>query len=575
MSPIAGRCNPLKHRCNGFGNRPSISSRFPGILVVARSGTKLALTANTHFERNIHKTGRITVRSRCLRRIAGSVAVLTILAGALFTAVFAAEVSPLTARIVAENYLAHHVHLHGEWGGSPTPEITDSETIRYQDMLIAFNFRVHPAGHLLVSGWDEFSPVVLHSTRTEFDPERIHLPGAVESWVIPEMHQAYMDIASKRSAVEAATPYAESRVAQAWAVFGDTTKRLSTGIMPAGYTFATTGPLLSTQWNQSSPYNQDCPVIPGQCTTYVGCVALAFAQLMKYWNWPDRGVGSKTYYWSAGGENLSADFDHEYYWDRMPNVLSAGSTSAQKDAVARLCSDAGIAAEMQYGCSGSGSYMWADQVLGTYFKYKNTMLRRYRSNFTASQWLALFKQEFEALPGRPVILSIWTTSGGGHETVADGYQTGVTDKIHINMGWGGWYDGWYDITHNFTAAYEWSATQQVIVIGIEPDRPAQNPPVADFTADRVSGAKPLYVQFTSTVSGGAVDTYLWNFGDGGASLEANPGYTYTQEGAYTVSLSVSGSSGSDQKIRTNYITVGARKAGAMPISILQFLLNED
>ena len=50
----------------------------------------------------------------------------------------------------------------------------------------------------------------------------------------------------------------------------------------------------TAQWHQGSPYNDRCPVLtPGtdeHCV--VGCNALAAAQIMYYWKWPDAGVGT-------------------------------------------------------------------------------------------------------------------------------------------------------------------------------------------------------------------------------------------------------------------------------------------
>ncbi|MBW1735877.1 MAG: PKD domain-containing protein, partial [Deltaproteobacteria bacterium] len=44
-------------------------------------------------------------------------------------------------------------------------------------------------------------------------------------------------------------------------------------------------------------------------------------------------------------------------------------------------------------------------------------------------------------------------------------------------------------------------------------------------------------------------------GDGASSSEQNPVHTYEEPGAYTVSLTVSGPSGSDTKTATDYISV--------------------
>ena len=380
-----------------------------------------------------------------------------------------AEVSEQVAHLVAQNYVTHYVTVYGNWADSDHPKIIDSELIEYKGMPVAYNFKVHPKGHLLIPCWDEFSPVFLYSTTSEFIPERVEESPSIESWIIPEIYNVYKIITENRRTLEKTIVYSDTRVAKAWEWLSETDRHFSSKAEGYDYRFATVGPLLTTTWTQGSPYNQYCPGISGSCDNcVVGCVATAWSQLMKYWEWPTTGTGSHSYAWE--GQTLSANFNHEYYWSLMPNQLTASSTSAQKDAVARLCSDVGIAAEMIYGCSESGSFIYADEALDLYFMYKDSMQRLFRGDHTSAQWFALFKAEFDASPGRPVVFRIWNTTGGGHETVADGYETGATDKVHINFGWAGSYDGYYDVTNNFTAGYLiWRGDYQFIVTHIEPD----------------------------------------------------------------------------------------------------------
>ena len=67
-------------------------------------------------------------------------------------------------------------------------------------------------------------------------------------------------------------------------------------------------------------------------------------------------------------------------------------------------------------------------------------------------------------------------------------------------------------------------------------------PIVVASASPGSGAPPLPVNFSSE---GSVDpegvqlTYLWDFGDGTTSTEANPSYTYLETGVYPVKLTVS------------------------------------
>jgi len=81
-----------------------------------------------------------------------------------------------------------------------------------------------------------------------------------------------------------------------------------------------------------------------------------------------------------------------------------------------------------------------------------------------------------------------------------------------------------------------------------------DPLVAAYSASTTSGVVPLSVSFFNQ-STGDYGTCEWIFGDGGTSDDCNnPTHTYTTAGSYTVTLTVSGQSGTDTLSRTNYIT---------------------
>jgi PKD repeat protein len=79
-------------------------------------------------------------------------------------------------------------------------------------------------------------------------------------------------------------------------------------------------------------------------------------------------------------------------------------------------------------------------------------------------------------------------------------------------------------------------------------------PVANFEGDPLSGTEPLQVNF-SDLSTGDISTWEWDFGDGGTSSEQNPVYNYLDAGLYTVSLTIQGPGGSNNKTITDYIEV--------------------
>lgn len=81
----------------------------------------------------------------------------------------------------------------------------------------------------------------------------------------------------------------------------------------------------------------------------------------------------------------------------------------------------------------------------------------------------------------------------------------------------------------------------------------------DFTANIVKGCIPLTVNFTSTTNPpDSVAAYSWNFGDGTATSSLqNPSHTYTTDGEFTVTLTVTDVSGCTHVIsKTDFIIAG-------------------
>ena len=80
-----------------------------------------------------------------------------------------------------------------------------------------------------------------------------------------------------------------------------------------------------------------------------------------------------------------------------------------------------------------------------------------------------------------------------------------------------------------------------------------SPPLALFTAGPTNGVAPLTVTFTNLSTGAT--NYAWAFGDGNGSALANPLNTYSNGGAYSVTLTAVGPAGTNQLTLTNYIVV--------------------
>jgi PKD repeat protein len=101
-----------------------------------------------------------------------------------------------------------------------------------------------------------------------------------------------------------------------------------------------------------------------------------------------------------------------------------------------------------------------------------------------------------------------------------------------------------------------------------PTAPTPVSPVANFIATPTSGEAPLAVNFTD-LSTNAPTAWTWDFGDNATSDQRNPIHTYTTAGTYTVTLTATNAAGSDDEVKTGYITVssgGGSGGGEAPVA---------
>ena len=68
-------------------------------------------------------------------------------------------------------------------------------------------------------------------------------------------------------------------------------------------------PLVLTLWNQSAPYNAQCPVYNTK-TAPTGCVATAMAQLLRFWKAPAKGTGSHSYVYKDITNSFAVSYTH-------------------------------------------------------------------------------------------------------------------------------------------------------------------------------------------------------------------------------------------------------------------------
>ena len=75
---------------------------------------------------------------------------------------------------------------------------------------------------------------------------------------------------------------------------------------------------------------------------------------------------------------------------------------------------------------------------------------------------------------------------------------------------------------------------------------------AEFTAKTRMSSEKTIVNFIDQGKGDITE-WFWDFGDGSTSYEPNPMHIYTEPGAYTVTLTVTGSEGSDSDSKADFV----------------------
>lgn len=158
------------------------------------------------------------------------------------------------------------------------------------------------------------------------------------------------------------------------------------------------------KWGQNAPYNKYCLTEEGEQAA-AGCMAVAAAQAMSYYEWPDNIQGT------------SLD------WASMKD-------GANNDLVARLMKRLGDddLLDIEYGTESSSAYTSKMQNAFTGMGYDNN---GYDNDFRMAaikKWLNYTYDIYDPTYGGPVLMSGRDKDKGGHSWVIDGY---ILNDIYV------------------------------------------------------------------------------------------------------------------------------------------------
>jgi hypothetical protein len=250
-------------------------------------------------------------------------------------------------------------------------------------------------------------------------------------------------------------------------------------------------PMITTHWSQSGgyfpdfTYNKLSPLVgtSQRQRAPMGCVAVAFGQVLKHFNYPKRGLSATEYCNEKGisvgscDKNLVVNFDYSatrFDWANMPDRLPSSGSSEQINAVAELLYAVGASVTVRFGEGGSNAQVQNPSVFKQFRKHFLMADAESVSQYaylaaagnTPETWKAMIHAEIIA--GRPVILTGTDSKlGAGHGYVLDGLND--EGLVHINLGWGGSADGYYDVNDIFISN-KYRFTEEVVAyINLSPN----------------------------------------------------------------------------------------------------------
>ena len=334
-----------------------------------------------------------------------------------------------------------------------------NKTIIHQDILIvknvdvAYLFSLSDKGYILVPISKNSSPIKAYSFKRSFDA----LPNLYKEFLLNQLYSILLNKTLLKTT--------NTNISNRWTFLGNYT----TSAKKVLYSYLPNTNLLTTSWNQTYPYNKFFPKVGGELTL-AGCVQVAMGQIMKYHKYPSRGKGSIQNSINVSDingiqvrtDNLKTILNKNYNWDIMPDD-TFGMAEYQNDELAYLMRDLSIVNSADMGVLVTAAYANIEALVSNY-GYSNEIQRmqsygaNYRGEFVSNETLISTMKEQIDLE-LPVLFSL-----PGHMVVADGYQDDSTGGyIHLNMGWGGASDDYYNIDETVVIApYSFASTYDIV-----------------------------------------------------------------------------------------------------------------
>ncbi len=320
-------------------------------------------------------------------------------------------------------------------------------------------------------------------------------------------------------------------------------------------------PLIKSKWGQNTTCGRYCFNYYTPKNYHCGCTATAMAQLMRYHEYPTgrMKIGRRNFRikvddisesaYTLGGDGKGGP----YKWSLMVLEPGCGTTLAERQAIGALCYDAAIATYTEFSKNSSASNLHdARDALQDVFMYKNAIRASDRIGSIGGSVLNnMVNTNLDA--GYPVILGIKSEqTNSGHAVVADGYGYDSSALYHhLNMGWSGSDDIWYNLPNIDSSGTELYDTVTGCLYNIFPSGSGE------IISGRVTDTSGEPISDATVTAEGRSGSYTAITNDKGIYALVNVG-PYT---AYIVSVTKSGYNFTSQAVSTRKSEDSTRVSG--------------
>lgn len=388
---------------------------------------------------------------------------------ALLALAFAAQGAPVsdaTARFAAGSWALSDASLGVPHGIS----VSEARAYDVDGTNGFYAVSLEGGGTLFLSADDEIDPVLAFTAAADVDlSEKSPLRNLLGHDIVARRRKLAAEAKFAATSGGSSVAASSSRAKKLWSAFTGSSQA-SSGQSGGGRFFTASPrksmafsdmrvePLLTTKWSQQrdkfsnlcynyyTPNNYPC-----------GCVATASGQILYYWKCPQGSLPkfSGDCIVDKVPTTLESHGDsRQYDWDAMAEVSSHTTSLKGRQAIGALLYDLGVAFKADYSDDGTGAYemdvtgpLREHFGLASAYTYSSRNAKAYSLHHEATRQRAILAN-LDAK--RPVELYIMSTAVGGHAVVADGYgYVNISGEdiefTHINMGWAGTDDMWYNL----------------------------------------------------------------------------------------------------------------------------------